>query len=77
LIPIPCDHLKVVLKVCGRLRSVPDSEFGRTSAFSTAMAKARLYQLAAQYHFSWVIVAVLRGFATISMRISYLWYLGQ
>jgi hypothetical protein len=57
--------------------SVPDKELGRTSPFSMAMAEAWLCQLAAQNHFSWVIVAVLRGIAPIWMRVSFLQHLGQ
>jgi hypothetical protein len=77
LITIPRDHLKVVLKVCGRRYSIPDGKFGRTSPFSTLMAEAQLCQLAAQYHFSWMIVMVLRGIAPRWMRISFLQHLGQ
>jgi hypothetical protein len=61
LITIPGNHLKVVLKVCGRYYSIPDGKFRCTSPFSMAMAEAGLSQLAARYHFSWVITAVLRG----------------
>jgi hypothetical protein len=77
LITIPCDHLEVVLKICGRLCSILDSKFGQTSPFSMAMAEARMCQLAARYHFSWVIVAVLSGIAPIWMRISFLQHLGK
>jgi hypothetical protein len=77
LITIPRNHLKVVLEVHGRLCSVPDSRFRQISPFSTAMAEAWLCQLAAQYHFSFVIVAVLRGIALIWMHISFLQHLGK
>jgi hypothetical protein len=77
LITIPQDHLKVVLKVHGRLCSIPDSKFGHTSSFSMAMAEAQLRQLVARYHFSWVILVVLRGIVLIWMRISFLQHLGH
>ncbi len=41
MITIPCDHLEEVLEICGRLCSIPDSEFGQTSPFSMAMAEAQ------------------------------------
>jgi hypothetical protein len=77
LITIPRDHLEVVLEVCGRLCSIPDSKFGQTSPFSMAMAEAQMCQLAVWYHFSWVIVAVLRRIGPIWIRISFLQNLGK
>jgi hypothetical protein len=76
LITIPCDHLEVVLKVCGSF-SIPYGKFGHTYPFSTVMAEAGVCQLVVRYHFSWVIVVVLRGIAPRCMRISFLQHLGQ